>query len=245
MNDRVGPSEDSSVGLTKGAPNFPIKIDGKVSVELYEGPVKMFTDDKGFTHNFSDLCSKSVEEISQLFSTIHQGFESRSENIEQGFVEFFGLFLRPANLVQLVRKNNTVTTNGKNTVAAAMADETITVAPKNPTGIQVGLGSTAAAVGDTGVQTRAVDTADDFKIFLTTPTTYPDRTNNVVQWKSEFDANSCPSEALTEAVLCSAAHAGNGGSQGTSGDAISRIVFSTINKGTNDTLNIQFQWTFN
>lgn len=244
MTDSVGTTEGSSVELGKGANEFPIKIDGKVSLELYEGPEKLFEGDNGATHSFADLCKKTVAEIQQIFSTIHQGFDRRAENIEQGFVEFFGLFLRPANLVVHIRKNNTVTTNGKNTVAAAVASETITNAPKNPLGIQVGLGSTSAAIGDTGVQTRCVDTADDFKVFLTTPTSYPDRTANVVQWKSEFDANACPGEALTEAVLCSAVHAENGGSQGTNGDAISRITFATINKGTNDTLNIQFQWTF-
>jgi len=241
MNEGMGAQETSGISLGKGSPQNKVQVDGRATVELYSGE-RLFSADNGKTLTFGDIIKRTASEIAELFKSIGQDVQQKAENIEAGFVEYCGVWIRPANLIDIRNQSNLITTNGRVTVAAAMADESITVAPKNPVGVQVGLGSTAAALGDTGVQTRCTDTTNDFSAFDTN--TYPSRSSAIVTWKSDFGTAACQNEALTEAVLCSAAHAGNGASQGTNGDAVSRITFTAINKGTNDTLAVQFQWTF-
>lgn len=203
-------------------------IDGFVTVEHYEGPEKLFTADNGKTFTFKQLCKMKKEEIAFYFRKIGQGIEHRAENMEAGFVEWFGLWLRPANLATLVNKSNLVTTNGRNTTADLYLDTGDQTLNK-PTGIIVGTSSTAAQLSDTDVISAAASTP--FNAF---DATFPSRSNNVTTFKSSWAAGEA-SGALTEAALKSGA---------STTDAISRIVFSTVNKGSNDTLSVQFQWTF-
>lgn len=225
--DDFGLDEKFKMESGKGFPTLT-HIDGFVTVEHYEGPEKLFTADNGKTFTFKQLCKMKKEEIAFYFRKIGQGIEHRAENMEAGFVQWFDLWLRPANLATLVNKSNTVTTIGRNTTADLYLSSP---SLNKPTGIIVGTSSTTASLGDDDVITAAASGA--FQAFDTSPA-YPTRSNNVTTFKSSWAANEATG-ALTEAALKS-------GSATT--DAISRIVFSTVNKGTNDTLSVQFQWTF-
>jgi hypothetical protein len=229
MNEYVGPQEDFSTEVGKGGSNL-LNINGFATVEHYEGPEKVFTADNGASYTFAELCKKTKEEISSLFKSIGQGIEHRAENMEAGFVEWFGLFLRPANIATLINKPNLVTTNGKQTVAARMRDVVSTDAPKNPTGIEIGIGTASPAVGNTDV---ASTISGGFASFVSG---YPQAgaTDDITLWKSSWAAGTATG-SITEAVMKSA---------DASADAISRITFTAVAKGENDTLSVQFQWTF-
>jgi len=231
MSDALGTSETSGMSLDKGPPRDSIGISGRATVEMYEGDERLFTADNGSTHTLSELLDMGTVAAASIFKKIGQGFRYQAENIEAGFVQYLGLWVRPANLVEIRNQPNLVLTNGKATVAARMADVIATTAPKNPTGITVGLGTTLAAVGNTDIQTVALGTTP----FLDFDLTYPSRSGAVTTWKTTYGTATVNNQALTEAVMVSAS---------ASGDAISRIVFDVINKGTNDTLAVQFEWTF-
>lgn len=203
-------------------------IDGFVTVEHYEGPEKLFTADNGTTFTFKQLCKMKKEEIAFYFRKIGQGIEHRAENMEAGFVQWFGLWIRPANLATLVNKSNLVTTNGRNTTADLYLSSP---SLNKPTGIIVGTSTQAAALADDDVVSAA--SATPFNSFDTSPA-YPTRSANVTTFKSSWAAGEATG-ALTEAALKSGA---------ATSDAISRIVFSAVNKGANDTLSVQFEWTF-
>lgn len=231
MSDALGTSETSGISLDKGPPRDSIGISGRATVEMYEGDERLFTADNGSTHTLSELLSMGAVAAASIFKGIGQGIRYQAENIEEGFVQYLGIWVRPANLVEIRNQPNLVLTNGLATVAARMADVIATTAPKNPTGITVGTGTTDPAIGNTDIETVAGG-SNAFKAF---DGTYPSRSGAVTTWKTTYATGDVQSQALTEAVMVSAS---------ASGDAISRIEFATINKGTNDTLAVQFEWTF-
>ena len=231
MSDALGTSESSGVIFGKGPSRDSLGIRGRATVEMYEGEDRLFTADNGSTHTLSELLDMGTVAAASIFKEIGQGFRYQAENIEAGFVQYLGLWVRPANLVEIRNQPNLVLTNGKATVAARMADVVSTTAPKNPTGITVGTGTTDPAIGDTDIETVAGGTTP----FLAFDATYPSRSGAVTTWKTTFGTATVNSQAITEAVMVSAQ---------ASGDAISRIEFAVINKGTNDTLAVQFEWTF-
>ena len=224
--DDFGLDEKFKMESGKGFPTLT-HIDGFVTVEHYEGPEKLFTADNGTTFTFKELCKMKKEEIAFYFRKIGQGIEHKAENMEAGFVQWFDLWLRPANLATLVNKSNTVTTIGRNTTADLYLSSP---SLNKPTGIIVGVSSTAASLADDDV----LDTTGLSNAFQSFDATYPSRSANVTTFKSSWAAGDATG-ALTEAALKSGA---------ATTDAISRIVFSTVNKGANDTLSVQFQWTF-
>lgn len=231
MSDALGTSENSSVIFGKGPSRDSLGIRGRATVEMYEGEDRLFTADNGSTHTLSELLDMGTVAVGSIFKEIGQGFRYQAENIEAGFVQYLGLWVRPANLVEIRNQPNLVLTNGTATVAARMADVLATTAPKNPTGITVGTGTTAPAVGNTDIQTVCTGTTPNIDFDLN----YPSRSGSVVTWKTTFGTAAVQSQAITQAVMVSALAAG---------DAISRITFTAINKGTNDTLAVQFEWTF-
>ena len=231
MSDALGTSESSGACCDKGPSSATLGISGRATVEMYEGEDRLFTADNGSTHTLSELLDMGTVAAASIFKEIGQGFRYQAENIEAGFVQYLGLWVRPANLVEIRNQPNLVLTNGTATVAARMADSPSTTAPKNPTGTTVGTGTTNPAVGDTDIETVAGGT-NAFKDF---DNTYPSRSGAVTTWKTTYQTGDVQSQAITEAVMVSALAAG---------DAISRIEFAVINKGTNDTLAVQFEWTF-
>jgi hypothetical protein len=112
---------------------------------------------------------------------------------------------------------NLVVTTGVNYIADRMAD----AAESAMSHMAVGTGSTAAAAGDTTLGTESA------RVALTSTA----QTNEDVVYVASFGAGT-GTGALTEAGILNAA---------SSGTLLCRTVFSAVNKGADDTL--QITWT--
>lgn len=112
---------------------------------------------------------------------------------------------------------NLVVTTGVNYIADRMAD----AAESAMSHMAVGSGSTAAAAGDTALET------EEARVALTSTT----QTNEDVVYVASFGAGT-GTAALTEAGILNAS---------SSGTLLCRTVFAAVNKGANDTL--QITWT--
>ena len=119
--------------------------------------------------------------------------------------------------------DNLVVTVGKNFIASRMKDATATAMSH----MEVGTGTTAAAVGDTALQTAVASS----RVALTSTTV----TTNSVAYVATFPAGT-GTGALTEAGIFNAS---------SSGTMLCRTVFSVINKGAADTLGITWTVTVN
>ena len=119
--------------------------------------------------------------------------------------------------------DNLVVTVGKNFIASRMKDATATAMSH----MEVGTGTTAAAVGDTALQTAVASS----RVTLTSTTV----TTNSVAYVATFPAGT-GTGALTEAGIFNAS---------SSGTMLCRTVFSVINKGAADTLGITWTVTVN
>jgi hypothetical protein len=116
---------------------------------------------------------------------------------------------------QELKADNLVTTKG----AEGIADRLLAApAVEVPTHMAIGTGTEAAAVGDTKLKTELDRNA------LTAKT----RSGKVVTYKSKWEAGD-GTGAITEAGIL------NAGSEGT---LFNRVVFSVVNKGAEDTLEI-------
>ena len=122
--------------------------------------------------------------------------------------------------------DNLVVTVGKNFIASSMA-KTTTNSPAAMTHMEVGTGTTAAAVGDTTLETAVASS----RVTLTSTTV----TTNSVAYVASFPAGT-GTGALTEAGIFNAS---------SSGTLLCRTVFSVINKGAADTLGITWTVTVN
>jgi len=127
------------------------------------------------------------------------------------------------NVKQEEEIKNLVVTVGKNFIASRIKDATATAM----THMEVGTGTTAAAVGDTALQTAVASS----RVTLTSTTV----TTNNVAYVASFPAGT-GTGALTEAGLFNAS---------SSGTMLCRTVFSVINKGAADTLGITWTVTVN
>jgi hypothetical protein len=127
------------------------------------------------------------------------------------------------NIKQEEEVKNLVVTVGKSFIASRMKDATATAM----THMEVGTGTTAAAVGDTTLQTAVASS----RVTLTSTTV----TTNSVAYVASFPAGT-GTGALTEAGLFNASSAGT---------LLCRTVFSVINKGAADTLGITWTVTVN
>lgn len=116
---------------------------------------------------------------------------------------------------------NLVVTTGKNFIASRMKDTTDTAMSH----MAIGSGTTAAAVGDTALETELG------RVSLTSTTV----TNNNVAYVATFPAGT-GTGAVTEAGILNA---------GSGGTLLCRTVFSVINKGAADTLGITWTVTVN
>jgi hypothetical protein len=130
------------------------------------------------------------------------------------------------NVKQEEEVKNLVVTVGKNFIASSMA-KTTTNSPAAMTHMEVGTGTTAAAVGDTALQTAVASS----RVTLTSTTV----TTNNVAFVATFPAGT-GTGALTEAGIFNAS---------SSGTLLCRTVFSVINKGAADTLGITWTVTVN
>jgi len=114
---------------------------------------------------------------------------------------------------------NLVVTVGKNYIASRMKDATATAM----THMELGTGTTAAAVGDTTLQT----VISGSRVTLTSTTV----TTNAIEYIASFPAGT-GTGAVTEAGIFNAASAGT---------MLCRTVFSVVNKGAADAMSIT--WT--
>jgi hypothetical protein len=115
--------------------------------------------------------------------------------------------------------HNLITTVGKNSITdQLLASPAVT----KPTHMAIGTGTNAAAAGDTALQTELDRNA------LTSKT----RSTNVLTLVGDWAAGD-GTGAITEAGVLNAS---------SSGDLYSRAVFSAVNKGSLDTL--QLSWTY-
>jgi hypothetical protein len=122
--------------------------------------------------------------------------------------------------------DNLVVTVGKNFIASSMV-KTTTNSPAAMTHMEVGTGTTAAAVGDTTLETAVASS----RVTLTSATA----STNSVAYVATFPAGT-GTGALTEAGIFNAS---------SSGTMLCRTVFSVINKGAADTLGITWTVTVN
>jgi hypothetical protein len=129
------------------------------------------------------------------------------------------LFSETGELKQVEEVNNLVVTAGKDWVAALMQSGTGNVMSH----MAVGTNSTAATAGDTTLGTELS------RIALTVAG--GTRTNNAIDYVASYGAG-VGTGALVEAGLFNAASVGT---------MLARTVFSVINKGASDTL--QITWT--
>jgi hypothetical protein len=127
------------------------------------------------------------------------------------------------NIKQEVVVPNLVVTAGKGYIASRMKDTTATAMSH----MEVGTGTTAAAVGDTALE-AAVSSS---RVSLTSTTV----TANAVAYVATFPAGT-GTGAITEAGIFNAS---------SSGTMLCRTVFSVINKGAADTLGITWTVTVN
>jgi len=130
------------------------------------------------------------------------------------------------NVKQEEEVKNLVVTVGKNFIASSMA-KTTTNSPAAMTHMEVGTGTTAAAAGDTALETAVASS----RVTLTSTTV----TTNNVAYVATFPAGT-GTGALTEAGIFNAS---------SSGTMLCRTVFSVINKGAADTLGITWTVTVN
>jgi hypothetical protein len=130
------------------------------------------------------------------------------------------------NVKQEEEVKNLVVTVGKNFIASSMA-KTTTNSPAAMTHMEVGTGTTAAAAGDTALETAVASS----RVTLTSTTV----TTNSVAYVATFPAGT-GTGALTEAGIFNAS---------SSGTMLCRTVFSVINKGAADTLGITWTVTVN
>jgi hypothetical protein len=245
MNEGMGTKETFGLGATKGSDPQTLSITGQASVELYEGEA-LFSADNGKTFSYSELLRMPKDAILDLFRKVGQGMKFRAENVEQWFVQVNHVWCRPANMIDFRGQPNLVTEVGGDTVGEQMTTTpTEEDGTRKMTGIKLGLGAnpgaaTAANVADKDVQKIAGNT-NPYKIFSPIPSRGTGTSSNVITFVTTFATTDVESQALEEAVMTSATDAAT---DGTGTDACSRIVFSTINKGTNDTLTVQFDWQF-
>jgi hypothetical protein len=114
---------------------------------------------------------------------------------------------------------NLVVTSGKTFIASRMVGASATVMGW----MELGTGTTAAAVGDTALQTAISGS----RVTLTSGTS----STNVVTYVASFPAGT-GTGAVTEAGVFNASSAGT---------MLCRTVFSVVNKGANDAMSIT--WT--
>ena len=114
---------------------------------------------------------------------------------------------------------NLVVTTGKNYIASRMKDATATAM----THMELGTGTTAAAVGDTALQAAIAAS----RVTLTSTTV----TTNAIAYVASFPAGT-GTGAVTEAGVFNASSAGT---------MLCRTVFSVVNKGAADAMSIT--WT--
>jgi chloramphenicol 3-O-phosphotransferase len=127
------------------------------------------------------------------------------------------------NIKQEVVVPNLVVTAGKGYIASRMKDTTATAMSH----MEIGTGTTAAAVGDTALETAVSGS----RVSLTSTTV----TANAVAYVATFPAGT-GTGAITEAGIFNAS---------SSGTMLCRTVFSVINKGAADTLGITWTVTVN
>jgi hypothetical protein len=119
---------------------------------------------------------------------------------------------------------NLVVTSGKTFIAAAML-KTTTNSPVAMTHMALGTGTTAAAVGDTTLQTAISGARVTFSAATSS--------TNVVTYTASFPAGT-GTGAVTEAGIFN---------DPTAGTMLCRTVFSVVNKGANDAMSITWQIT--
>jgi hypothetical protein len=126
------------------------------------------------------------------------------------------------NIKQDVRVKNLVVNTGLNFMTSRMKDTTLAAM----THMAVGSGTTAAAAGDTALETQI-----SARVSLTSTTV----TSNAIEYVAAFGAG-VSTGAITEAGIFNAS---------TSGTMLCRTVFSVVNKAAADTLQITWTITIN
>jgi hypothetical protein len=126
------------------------------------------------------------------------------------------------NIKQDVRVKNLVVNTGLNFMTSRMKDTTLDAM----THMAVGSGTTAAAAGDTALETQI-----SARVSLTSTTV----TSNAIEYVAAFGAG-VSTGAITEAGIFNAS---------TAGTMLCRTVFSVVNKAAADTLQITWTITIN
>jgi hypothetical protein len=126
------------------------------------------------------------------------------------------------NIKQDVRVKNLVVDTGLNFMTSRMKDTTLDAM----THMAVGSGTTAAAAGDTALETQI-----SARVSLTSTTV----TSNAIEYVAAFGAG-VSTGAITEAGIFNAS---------TAGTMLCRTVFAVVNKGAADTLQITWLVTIN
>jgi len=129
------------------------------------------------------------------------------------------LYDKNGNLKQTQTIKNLVVNDGLDYIASRMKDASATAMSH----MEVGTGTTAAAAGDSTLETAIAGS----RVTLTSTTV----TSNAIEYVGDFPAGT-GTGAVTEAGVFNASSAGT---------LLCRTVFSVVNKGADDTLKIT--WT--
>jgi hypothetical protein len=125
--------------------------------------------------------------------------------------------------------HNVVTTLGKQYVADALLRGS--AAKPAMAGMELGTDNTTASAGDTDVIT-AVTTTGGYQAF---DSGYPQQSTASTVFKVTWAAGEATQNSIQESAIKSSDGAA---------DAISRITFTSVNKGASDTLAVTVTWTF-
>jgi hypothetical protein len=224
MKSGISSSDSASLSINRGASFVEPKMFGtrqRAFINVFDGDAMYRTS--------------SGSEVAGVELLPEQGHEV----YEEGMIEVFGgRFFKPTNAKKIIRTHNLVVTQGLEWLASLLANGS--TAPNAttlwPDGLALGTGTTAAAAGDTGLETPVTN---GFKVFEAGYPQLKSGAADTVQFKSAWAAGVVNGNALTEVVLTAGS-----GTTATASSALNRIVFSSVTLGANDTLDITVEWTF-
>lgn len=228
---RLGFKENVDLALAKALAGETVRLNRVADIEVFDGEPR-YESSNGIVIPRSEVLHAPFSDLTKFGRVIDNPW-GRDRLEESGLANAHrNLMLRPLNRKHHERVHNQITTLGLNLVADLLVLATSDPAPTMPGGMKLGTSSTAASLGDVDIIGDMSDaSATDFQGF---ESGYPSDGGTTVQWRSFWDAGEATNATINEVVIKSA--------DGSS-DAISRIVFTTINKGASDTLQITVTWT--
>lgn len=202
---------------------MPVKQ--RADCELFDGE-PIYSGKNGIDIPRRKIIALPRHELSRLGPVADNPAEQRAMEAAGLVDAHLGLMLPVKNRKWLEQHHNTITQLGLNALAdKIVAGSAVTL----PNGMKLGSTSTTASLGDTDI----LDGSPPTGAYQAFSTGYPSASTQTASWRTFWDAGEATDASLQEVVMKSA----DG-----STDAISRIVFTLVNKGASDTYQITIQW---